>query len=98
MVVWAEAKNKTAGLNIQWRHENAEKTGFPDVTLDLVTMALLLHKTPLQASIGILQEIFQLLRVGGQVGILDGKQKTLRQTEWLTEIFEEPYIKSYGSS
>lgn len=58
MVVWAKAKNKTAGLNIQWRHENAEKTGFPDVTLDLVTMALLLHKTPLQASIGILQEIF----------------------------------------
>jgi hypothetical protein len=28
--------------------------------------------------------------------ILDGNQKTLRQTDWLTEIFEEPYIKDYA--
>jgi len=38
-----------------------------------------------------------LLGVGGQVVILDGNQKTLRQTEWLTDIFEEPYIKSYAT-
>jgi hypothetical protein len=31
------------------------------------------------------------------VAILDGNQKTLRQTEWLTDMFEEPYIKSYAA-
>ncbi len=96
MLVCAEAKAKTAGLNIQWRHDNAEKTGFPDASFDLVTIALLFHETPPQISRGILQEIFRLLIVGGQVVILDGNQKTWRQTEWLTEIFEEPYIKSYA--
>ncbi|MGL5059655.1 MAG: methyltransferase type 11, partial [Microcoleus sp.] len=44
----------------------------------------------------ILRESFRLLKVGGQVVILDGNQKTLRQTEWLTEVFEEPYMKSYA--
>ncbi|NEQ38237.1 MAG: class I SAM-dependent methyltransferase [Okeania sp. SIO3I5] len=96
MLGCAEVKAKTAGLNIQWQHDNAEKTGFPDGYFDLVTIALLFHETPPQVSRSILQEIFRLLKVGGQVVILDGNQKTLRQTEWLTEIFEEPYIKSYA--
>ena len=96
MLACAEAKAKTARLNIQWQHNNAEKTGFPDTSFDLVTMALLFHETPPQVSRGILKEIFRLLKVGGQVVMLDGNQKTLRQTEWLTEIFEEPYIKSYA--
>jgi len=25
----------------------------------------------------------------------DGNQKNLREAEWITEIFEEPYIKAY---
>ncbi len=96
MLACAEAKAKTAGLNIQWRHDNAEKTGFPDASFDLVTMALLCHETPPKVSRGILRESFRLLTFGGQVVILDGNQKILRQTDWLTEIFEEPYIKSYA--
>jgi hypothetical protein len=27
---------------------------------------------------------------------LDGNQKSLRQTDWLTNIFEEPYIQDYA--
>ncbi|MEB3342574.1 class I SAM-dependent methyltransferase [Okeania sp.] len=96
MLICAETKAKKAGLNIQWRHDNAEKTGFPDASFDLVTIALLFHETPPKVSKNILKEVFRLLTVGGQVIILDGNQKTLRQTEWLTEIFEEPYIKSYA--
>jgi ubiquinone/menaquinone biosynthesis C-methylase UbiE len=97
MLVVAEIKAQKAGLNIEWRHGNAESTNFPDASFDLVTASLLFHETPTAVSRAILQESFRLLKVGGQVVILDGNQKTLRQTEWLTEVFEEPYIKSYAA-
>jgi len=29
--------------------------------------------------------------------ILDGSQNTLRQTDWLTQVFEEPYIQAYAA-
>jgi hypothetical protein len=38
-----------------------------------------------------------LLRAGGEVLILDGNQKTIRQVDWLSEIFEEPYIRAYAA-
>lgn len=97
MLVAADLKAKKAGLTIEWRQGNAEQTGFPDASFDLVTASLLFHETPLPVSRAILRESFRLLTVGGQVLILDGNQKTLRFAEWLTEIFEEPYIKSYAT-
>lgn len=97
MLVVADMKAQKAGCNIQWRHGNAESVGFPDASFDLVTASLLFHETPPAVSQAILRESFRLLQVGGQVVILDGNQKTLRQTEWLTDIFEEPYIKSYAT-
>ncbi|PSB29417.1 class I SAM-dependent methyltransferase [Stenomitos frigidus] len=96
MLVVAEHKAKQANLDIQWRHGNAEQTGFPDASFDLVTASLLFHETPPTASQAILQESYRLLTVGGGVAILDGNQKMLRQTEWLTQIFEEPYIQAYA--
>ena len=59
--------------------------------------SLLFHETPPAISQAILDECFRLLIPGGQVIILDGNQKTLRQTDWLTNIFEEPYIKAYAA-
>lgn len=97
MLVVAEIRAQKAGLNIEWVHRNAESTNFPDASFDLVTASLLFHETPTAVSRAILRESFRLLKVGGQVVILDGNQKTLRQTEWLTEVFEEPYIKSYAA-
>jgi ubiquinone/menaquinone biosynthesis C-methylase UbiE len=96
MLVVAEMKAQKARLNIQWLHGNAESVAFPDASFDLVAASLLFHETPPAVSRAILRESFRLLKVGGQVAILDGNQKTLRQTEWLTDIFEEPYIKSYA--
>ena len=93
----ADYKAKTAGLTIQWRHGNAEETGFPDASFDLVTASLLFHETPPTVAKTILREGFRLLMPGGEVLILDGNQKTLRQAEWLTEVFEEPYIKEYAA-
>jgi ubiquinone/menaquinone biosynthesis C-methylase UbiE len=97
MLVVAEHKAQQAGLEMQWRHGNAEQTGFPDASFDLLTASLLFHETPATVSGAILRECFRLLTIGGEVIILDGNQKTLRHTDWLTEIFEEPYIKDYAA-
>lgn len=97
MLVMAEYKAQQAGLEIGWRHGSAEKTSFPDGSFDLVTASLLFHETPPTASQAILRECFRLLQPGGQVLILDGSQKTLRQVEWLNQVFEEPYIKDFAA-
>ena len=97
MLVMAAHKAETAQLTIQWRHGKAEETGFTDASFDLVTASLLFHETPPTATKSILRECFRLLVPGGEVLILDGNQKTLRQVDWLTEVFEEPYIKDYAT-
>ncbi len=97
MLVMAEYKAKQAGLDIQWIHGLAEATTFANGEFDVVAASLLFHETPTEIAQAILKEGFRLLKSGGQVIILDGHQKTLRHTEWLTDIFEEPYIKEYAS-
>jgi ubiquinone/menaquinone biosynthesis C-methylase UbiE len=96
MLVMAEHKAREIGLDIHWRHGNAEATGLPDTSFDVVTASLLFHETPPAVAKSILRECFRLLVPGGEVIILDGNQKTLRQTDWLTQVFEEPYIKDYA--
>jgi len=98
MLVMADYKAQKAGLDIQWLHGNAEKTGFPEASFDVVSASLLFHETPPTVAKSILRECFGLLKPGGQVLILDGNQKTLRQVDWLTEVFEEPYIKDYAGN
>lgn len=97
MLVMAEYKAQQAGLHIQWLHSLAEATSFADGEFDLVTASLLFHETPTDIAQAILKEGYRLLSPGGQIIILDGNQKVLRQTPWLTEIFEEPYINDYAA-
>ncbi len=97
MLFMGDYKAKKAGVDIQWLHGKAEETGFPDASFDLVTASLLFHETPPKVAQLILHECFRLLMPGGEVLILDGNQKTLRQVDWLTEIFEEPYIKDFAA-
>ncbi|MGB3613878.1 MAG: class I SAM-dependent methyltransferase [Elainellaceae cyanobacterium] len=97
MLVVAEQKAREAGLKIEFRHGAAEATGYPDESFDFVTASLLFHETPPAIAQAILKEGFRLLQPGGQVMILDGCQATLRQATWLTDIFEEPYIKDYAA-
>ncbi|MDJ0735570.1 MAG: class I SAM-dependent methyltransferase [Nostocaceae cyanobacterium] len=98
MLVRAFHKAKSADLDIIWRHGNAEHTGIPDASVDIVTASLLFHETPVTVSQAILREAFRLLVPGGQVLILDGNQKSLRQLQWLNDVFEEPYIREYGET
>lgn len=96
MLVVANTKSTLSGLNIQWLHGNAETTDFESNSFDLITASLLFHETPFSVSQAIFQESFRLLKTGGEMLILDGNQKTLRQLDWLQNIFEEPYIKDYS--
>lgn len=96
MLVVAEQKAHRANLKIHWQHGKAEQTGFPNASFDLVSASLLFHELPPQISEAVLKESFRLLKPGGEVAILDGSQKMLRRTEWLSQIFEEPYIQSYA--
>ena len=98
MLVMSEYKAQQLGLEIEWIHGIAETTKFADGEFDVVTASLLFHETPPNISQAILQEAYRLLKPGGQVIILDGHQKTLRNTTWLTDIFEEPYIKEYAAA
>jgi ubiquinone/menaquinone biosynthesis C-methylase UbiE len=97
MLVVAADKAEQAKLDVQFRQSNAEQTGFPDASFDLVTASLLFHEMPPLVSCNVLQEAFRLLKPGGEVLILDGNQSTLLQSDWLTQIFEEPYIKDYAA-
>lgn len=97
MLVAAQDKAQKAGLSVQFLQGNAEQTGFSDDRFDLVTASLLFHETPTAVACRILQECFRLLKVGGEVLILDGNQATLRWATWLTEIFEEPYIQEFAA-
>lgn len=97
MLVRAKDKANKAGLDMKWRHGNAEKTGFPDASFDLVTASLLFHETPPAVTQAILCESFRLLAVGGEMVVLDGNQKTLRSLDWLNNVFEEPYIRDFAA-
>lgn len=90
-------KAQNAGLNIEWRQGNAENTSLANASFDLVTASLLFHETPCSATQAIMHECFRLLVPGGQVLVLDGNQRTLRQLEWLNNIFEEPLIHEYAA-
>jgi ubiquinone/menaquinone biosynthesis C-methylase UbiE len=96
MLVMAEHRSQLADVPIVWRHSKAEQTGLPENSFDLVTISLLFHETPPAISQAILREAYRLLRTGGEVLVLDGNQKVLRQSGWLTNIFEEPYINQYA--
>ena len=97
MLVMSEYKARQLGLKIEWIHGTAETTRFADGEFDVVTASLLFHETPPNISQAVLKEAYRLLKPGGQVIILDGHQKTLRNTTWLSDIFEEPYIKEYAA-
>jgi len=97
MLAVAAYKSDRAGQFPTWQQGNAEDTGLPAGNFDLVTATLLFHETPPAASQSILREAYRLLMPGGSLLVLDGNQQTLRQMDWLTQIFEEPYIQAYAA-
>jgi len=97
MLFMADRKAQQAGLQLQFLHGNAEHLDFADASFDLITAALLFHETPPAVTQTILKEAHRLLTPGGQVLVLDGSQRVLRQLTWLKNIFEEPYIEAFAA-
>ncbi|MBE9110705.1 class I SAM-dependent methyltransferase [Nodosilinea sp. LEGE 07298] len=96
MLVMADYKAQEANLDVAFRHGNAMATGLPAASFDVVCATLLFHETPPAVAKTILSEAFRLLTPGGQMLVLDGNQRTLRASDWLSSIFEEPFIRDYG--
>ena len=97
MLTVAEYKGKQAGLAITWQQGLAETTNFAEGEFDLISIAFLFHETPIKISQAILQECMRLLKPGGQIIIIDGNQQRLRHTNWLIELFREPYSQAYAA-
>ncbi|MBP0018982.1 MAG: class I SAM-dependent methyltransferase [Cyanobacteria bacterium SBLK] len=95
MLAIADYKSQQAGLDIHWQHGKAEATPLRDRSFDLIMVALLFHETPPEITRAILRECFRLLSEGGQIIVSDGNQKNLRHVEWVSNIFEEPYLQDY---
>ena len=96
MLVMADHKARAAAVEVTFRHGNAMATGLPAAAFDVVCATLLFHETPPAVAKTILAEGFRLLTPGGQLLVLDGNQRTLRATDWLSTIFEEPFIRDYS--
>ena len=96
MLVVCDRKAQDANLDFTFRQCYAMDTGLDAESFDVVCATLLFHETPTPVAQTILQESLRLLRPGGQVLILDGNQKTLRAVGWLSDIFEEPFIREYA--
>ena len=96
MLVMADHKARAAAVEVTFRHGNAMATGLPAAAFDVVCATLLFHETPPAVAKTILAEAFRLLTPGGQLLVLDGNQRTLRATDWLSTIFEDPCIRDYS--
>ena len=59
------------GKQITFSQRNAEATGYPDQSFDLVTGTMLIHELPMPAFGRVVEEAYRLLRPGGLVAFLD---------------------------
>ena len=60
----------------EWKHANAENTGLPDGSFDLITLQFVLHELPRQATQRIFREVLRLLRPQGCLAIADNDPKS----------------------
>ncbi|MDX2240571.1 MAG: class I SAM-dependent methyltransferase [Leptolyngbyaceae cyanobacterium bins.302] len=85
-----------------WIHAQAEATGLPERSFDLVSACLLFHELPQSAAISVFQEARRLLRPGGYFAFMDMNPKSKIYAEMPPYILTllkstEPYLDQYFS-
>ncbi|MDZ7958847.1 MAG: class I SAM-dependent methyltransferase [Aulosira sp. DedQUE10] len=60
----------------EWIHAQAENTGLPDNSFDIVTLQFVTHELPDYASQAIFAEALRLLRPGGAIALVDNNPKS----------------------
>lgn len=68
---YAHMLTNRAGLEVNYRQCDAEHTGLPSDSVDVVTAFLLLHEVPTDVRRNIMAEALRLLRPGGTLLLLD---------------------------
>jgi ubiquinone/menaquinone biosynthesis C-methylase UbiE len=75
MLTVAQYRDQNAEI-AAWMHANAEVTGLPDSSFDLVTLQFVTHELPGWATTAIFREAFRLLRRGGHLAIVDNNPQS----------------------
>lgn len=98
----ANYRSQQHQANINWVHAQAESTGLPDQSLDLVSIFLVCHELPQSATRHIFAEARRVLRPGGHLAIMDMNPKSEIYKQMPTYILTllkstEPYLDEYFS-
>jgi ubiquinone/menaquinone biosynthesis C-methylase UbiE len=94
------ASYRHAGSPIRWVHGAAEQTGLPGSSYDLVSLFLVCHELPQEATLEIFQEARRLLKPGGHIAIMDMNPASEIYSEMKPYILTllkstEPYLDRY---
>ena len=100
-VAMATYRARENDLPIRYIHANAEHTGLPSGSVDVITVNYMLHEVPTEATKRILSELHRLLRPGGVILICDLDGDKVRDNfvvssfrKWAFEV-TEPHIYQY---
>ncbi|WP_138501877.1 class I SAM-dependent methyltransferase [Nostoc sp. PA-18-2419] len=85
---------------INWLHAQAESTGLPDASFDLVSIFLMCHELPQFATRQIFAEMRRVLRPGGYLAIMDMNPKSevyKKMPAYILTLLKstEPYLDEY---
>ncbi|VFQ88002.1 unnamed protein product [Cuscuta campestris] len=85
---------------IHWIHANAEDTGLPSQSFDLVSISYVFHECPERAIRNVVKESFRLLRPGGTFSVTDNSPKSKKLQELPPVLFTlmkstEPFLDEY---
>lgn len=61
---------------ITWLHAQAEETGLPDESFDVITLQFVIHELPRQITQRIFKETLRLLRPGGCIALVDNNPRS----------------------
>lgn len=96
----AQNRAKEKNLAITWKHAAGEDTGLPDEAFDLVSVCLVFHELPQEATKKILSEIRRILKPGGYftfMGMNPRSQVYAQMPPYILTLLKstEPYLDQY---